>query len=111
MALELRLLLLVLLVVLPSLRSSPTLHLATQKQPDMAPGTFGDIWKNCSKSTTSAGSVGGLTTVYAYMLSCRRYTFTLGGARDPLKIVSVSIIPDPPKKGERVSFHAEVELG
>ena len=59
MALELRLLLLVLLVVLPSLRSSPTLHLATQKQPDMAPGMFGDIWKNCSKSTTSASSVGG----------------------------------------------------
>lgn len=73
MALKLRLLLFVLLLVLPSLRSSPTLHLATQQLLDVAPGAIGDIWKNCSKSVTSAGGPPNVNCVCKHLrllLSC-----------------------------------------
>ena len=51
-----------------------------------------------------------LSVIFMFFTPCVCVCVVVGAAGDPVDILSFSIYPDPPKKGERVSVSAELLL-
>jgi hypothetical protein len=109
------LVLLPLLPLLPALYTAPSLRrLATQQA---APHLPSDIWKTCSELSQAAlgASRGACIPVFSVLRSAdavfQQSLLAAGGGKYPVRIDSVSLYPDPPKRGRRLSLLAELRLG
>ena len=108
-------LLLTFLVVLclpPALHTAPPLQKLGAATRPASRGPE-DIWSNCSEQ--ARGLFGTMHSRYGELIVwcvcvCVCVCVRAGATGDPADIVSVSIYPDPPKKGERVSLEVDLRL-